>query len=141
MLTLPAMARAIIEAQPRHAQNDHVFPASRGSGPARNWSWAKIALDAKLNGMRAWTVHDLRRTARSLLSRAGVSVDTAERVLGHALPGVRGIYDRHGYAAEKQAALERLARLIDSIIHSRGNSREDWERIDTNGIEREYIAV
>ena len=66
--------------------------------------------------MAAWRRQDLRRTARSLMSRAGVSSDVAERVLGHALPGVRGVYDRHRYLAEKRAALERLAGLIEQII-------------------------
>jgi integrase len=33
-------------------------------------------------------IHDLRRTARSLLSRTGVRPDIAERVLGHAIAGV-----------------------------------------------------
>jgi integrase len=35
-----------------------------------------------------WIVHDLRRTARSLLARASVRPDICERVLGHAIPGV-----------------------------------------------------
>jgi hypothetical protein len=56
--------------------------------------------------MPPWTVHDLRRMARSLMSRAGVQRDHAERVLGHAIPGVEGIYDRHSYDAD---ALRRLA--------------------------------
>jgi integrase len=59
--------------------------------------------------MAHWTLHDLRHTARSLMSRAGVSADIAERVLGHKIPGVRGVYDRHEYATEKRDALERLA--------------------------------
>jgi hypothetical protein len=53
------------------------------------------------------------------LSRAGVAPDVSERVLGHAIPGVRGIYDRHSFADEKAGALARLAALIDSIVHPR----------------------
>jgi hypothetical protein len=37
-----------------------------------------------------WTLHDLRRTARSLMSRAGIDQHTAERVLGHAIPAWLG---------------------------------------------------
>ena len=51
-----------------------------------------------------WTLHDLRRTARSLMSRAGVPSDHAERCLGHVLPGIRGTYDRHEYLNEKRRA-------------------------------------
>jgi len=61
-------------------------------------------------------IHDLRRTARSLMSRAGVRPDVAERVLGHALQGVEGIYDRHCYSDEKAAALATLAALVDRIL-------------------------
>ena len=42
--------------------------------------------------------------------------DIAERVLGHVIAGVRGVYDRHEYLAEKRDGLERLARLVDQII-------------------------
>jgi integrase len=45
--------------------------------------------------MPAWTMHDLRRTARSLLARAGVGDQVAERVLGHAIAGVQDVYNRH----------------------------------------------
>ena len=71
--------------------------------------------------MEPWTLHDLRRTARSLMSRAGVQPHIAERVLGHVQPGVAGIYDRHSYRDEKADALQRLAGLIDGIIDRREN--------------------
>ena len=37
--------------------------------------------------------------------------------MGHAIPGVEGVYDRHSYRDEKADALRRLAALIDSIVH------------------------
>jgi hypothetical protein len=55
------------------------------------------------------------------MSRAGVNSDIAERCLGHALPGVRGIYDRHKYEVEMLAAYERLATLIESIVNPTPN--------------------
>jgi integrase len=61
-------------------------------------------------------LHDLRRTSRTLLSRAGVAPDTAERCLGHAIVGVRATYDRHEYQSEKAAAFEALAALIERIV-------------------------
>ena len=41
----------------------------------------------------------------------------AERVLGHAIGGVEGIYDRHSYATEKADALRKLAALIERIVN------------------------
>ena len=43
--------------------------------------------------------------------------DIGERVLGHAIPGVDGMYDRHSYRDEKADALLRLAALAETIMH------------------------
>jgi integrase len=72
---------------------------------------------ARASHVTGWTLHDLRRTARSLLSRSGVDADTAERCLAHAIRGVRGTYDRHRYMDEKACAFEALAAMIDRILH------------------------
>jgi integrase len=77
--------------------------------------------DPRAEPLPNWTQHDLRRTARSLMSRAGVAPDTAERCLGHVIGGVRGTYDRYEYHAEKKQAFEALAALIERIINPREN--------------------
>jgi len=64
-----------------------------------------------------WRVHDLRRTARSLLSRAGIAADIGERCLGHALPGIRGTYDHYDYQPEMRRAYDALAALIERIAN------------------------
>jgi integrase len=63
-----------------------------------------------------WAIHDLRRTARSLMSPAGVDPDHAERALGHTIGGVRGVYDHHDFRDEKRAAFEALAARVDHIL-------------------------
>jgi hypothetical protein len=50
------------------------------------------------------------------MSRADVRPDIAERVLGHAIAGVAGTYDRHRYDEQKADALNRLASLIETIV-------------------------
>jgi integrase len=120
-LQLPKQAVAIIKAQPRFTGNGYVFAATRGDGPLNGFDKRKRAFD-KACGVTGWTLHDLRRCARSLMSRAGVRPDIAERVLGHAIGGVEGVYDRHTYDAEKAHALRALAALIEKIvIPPRGN--------------------
>jgi hypothetical protein len=49
------------------------------------------------------------------MSRAGVNADHAERCLGHKIPGVRGVYDRYEFLAEKKHAYEALAAEIERI--------------------------
>jgi integrase len=78
-----------------------------------HFSKAKRDLDQKLGDVPSWVLHDLQRSARSLMSRAGVRPDIAERALGHAIAGVEGVYDRHVYSDEKADALNRLAGLGD----------------------------
>jgi integrase len=63
-----------------------------------------------------WTLHDLRRTARSIMSRAGVSSEIGERVIGHAQGGVNAVYDRYSYTVEKRQALEALAGQVARIL-------------------------
>jgi integrase len=87
------------------------------------FSWLKDRL-AKNSGTSGWTLHDLRRTARSLMSRAGVPSDHAERCLGHVIPGVRGVYDQHKYAGEMLAAYEALDKLLTRILKPSANVTE-----------------
>jgi integrase len=95
--------------------------AGRADTHFSGYSKAKRAFDARLPNLPQWQLHDCRRTARSLMARAGVRPDIAERVMGHAIAGVEGVYDRHSYAAEKADALARLAALIDGIVNPREN--------------------
>ena len=112
---------------PRDIENSgFVFSSDGGKRPFGGFSKAKAAVDATLAKVRRqdgravmprWVYHDLRRSARSLMSRAGVPNDHAERVLGHVIAGVRGIYDRYQYRQEKLDALEKLAALVERILH------------------------
>jgi integrase len=91
------------------------FSLDGGHSALSNVDKPKAQLDTA-SGVTGWTLHDLRRTARSLMSRAGVPSDHAERCLGHVIGGVRGVYDRYEYRDEKADAYMKLARLIDRIV-------------------------
>ncbi len=77
----------------------------------------------RLCGFADWRIHDLRRSVRTgmsgLKTPAGhrVGADIAERVLGHVIGGVRGIYDRYAYLDEKREALELWAARIGEIVN------------------------
>jgi len=115
---LSRAALAIIERQPRIADVPFIF--TTGKRPLRGVWRMKASLD-EATGVTGWIMHDLRRTARSLLSRCGVSDNVAERCLGHVIGGVRGIYDRHRYQAEMLSAYEALAAQIERIVHPQAN--------------------
>jgi integrase len=113
VIPLSTAAQEIIAAQPALA-GDFVFSAD-GSHALGNFAARKAEFD-KLCGVSGYVLHDLRRTARTLLSRAGVAADVAEMCLGHVLTGVRAVYDRHAYEAEKRHAFEALAAMIERIV-------------------------
>lgn len=66
--------------------------------------------------MAHFTVHDLRRTCRSLLAAQGTPGHVAERCLNHKLKGVEGIYDRYDYFDERKDACNRLSIIIFNVI-------------------------
>jgi integrase len=109
---LPKPALDIIDAMPRACP--FVF-TNDGKAAIGGGVTFKAALQ-KASGTCGWSLHDLRRTSRSLMSRAGVPPDHAEHVLGHLLPGIRRVYDRHQYYDEKRIALQKLAGIIDHIV-------------------------
>jgi len=127
---LSKAALALIDAQPKLDDCDYVFP-SRAKTPYSGYGRGKANLDkavlaamktqakkgAKVEPLPNWTLHDLRRTAKTLMVRAGVRPDISERVLGHVIAGVEGTYDRHSYAEEKRDALEKLAAMIERILN------------------------
>jgi integrase len=116
-LPLPQIALDIINSRPCFTDNPYVFPG-RANKHYHSFSSGKEELEAKMpDNMPQWGLHDLRRTARSLMARAGVRDDHAERVLGHAIRGVEGVYNRHEYKQENEQALKALAKMIESILN------------------------
>lgn len=113
-LKLPKLALDTIEARPQIKGNPFVF-AGRGDKAFNSFSDGKEQMQEKVP-IAPWVIHDLRRTARSLMARAGVRSDIAERALGHVIQGVEGIYDRHGYLEEKAQALAAVASLVERIL-------------------------
>jgi integrase len=127
---LSKAALAVIEAQPKIDDCDYIF-ASRAGTPFSGFAKSKTKLDkavfatlkaqakkgTKVEPLPNWTLHDVRRTAKTLMVRAGVRPDISERVLGHVIAGVEGTYDRYSYAEEKRDALEKLAAMIERILN------------------------
>jgi len=116
---LSVAAQAVLARVPSLAGCDFVF-STDGRSAINGFSYFKKRFDAQC-GVSGWTLHDLRRTSRSLMSRAGVNSDHAERCLGHVIGGVRETYDRYEFHTEKQHAYEALAAQIDRIINPRDN--------------------
>jgi len=97
---------------------EYLFPAPTREGfmdPPQK----AVVLVRETSGIADFRLHDIRRTVRTRLPGLGVSPDTAERVLGHALQGMRRVYDQHDYLPETRPALEAWGRELDRIHQSK----------------------
>ena len=112
----PQVVEWLQELKIRACGSDYVFPARRESKQKRfahvspDTTWR--ALHELPHGLEAFTVHDLRRTSRSLMADIGVPFDVAEKILGHKLPGVAHVYDRGNSREQQRLALNRLAQTL-----------------------------
>jgi integrase len=117
VVPLSSGAQAVLAKLP---SDGFIFSTTGGVKPITAFWKFKEDFD-KTVPLPRWTLHDLRRTARSLMSRAGVPTDHAERCLGHVIGGVRGVYDRHEYLEEKRQGFEALAGLAERIVNPQPN--------------------
>lgn len=119
------------ELKVRSLDSDYVFPNRRASKMPHmgkdtlNRAISKlfgrepgraVQPENKMGDLEHFTVHDLRRTCRSLLASIGIPGYVAERCLNHALKGVEGIYNRHDYFDERRDALNKLALKLAPLM-------------------------
>lgn len=113
VVPLSRLAQEVLASVPRIEGVSHVF-AGRGDVAMSGFNKRKAALVAAAGV--DFALHDLRRTARTGLSRLRVPFEVAERCLGHVQGGVAAHYDHHAYLAEKRGALEAWARHVESLF-------------------------
>jgi hypothetical protein len=70
--------------------------------------------------LQRWTLHDLRRTVRTGMSKLGVKPHVAELVLNHVAhrSGVVGIYDHHDYQPEIAEALAKWEAHLLGVLNA-----------------------
>ena len=138
-ITIPLPAATIPWFEELHIRacgSDYLFPSRRASkrrsyisDDTLNHALAKL-FGLKVDGNKQpynnmfsnvevahFTIHDLRRTCRSLLAAQGTPGHVAERCLNHKLKGVEGIYNRHDYLDERRDALTKLSEQLAPIIN------------------------
>lgn len=98
--------------------SDYVLPARKMQTrfvPHVHEGTLSTALGKVRHGLERFTVHDLRRTARTHLEALGTPPHVAERCLNHKVTGVEGVYNRHDYFEERRDALCKWANLLDEL--------------------------
>ncbi|MCK1284062.1 integrase family protein [Bradyrhizobium sp. 44] len=114
---------AVIDPLLKRSNSPFVFEGRHHNRPMGGFSDLKAKLDAITGDAVAhWTLHDLRRTSRSLMQRLGVPLEVRRACSNHAAGGIDGVYDRHAFDVEKAEAFQKLADQIDRIV-SRQSSK------------------
>jgi integrase len=92
---------------------------SLGDGHLKNQRARTRKREAVLPGLSfQFQAHDIRRTASTNMTKAGVRRDDVSKVLNHVDRGARAtkVYDRYEYDVEKRAALEAWGRKLHAIL-------------------------
>jgi len=102
-----------------------IFPSRMADSKTGHITTAAVSQQVRFSrhyGIPKWTPHDLRRTARTHMSRLRIPREHAEAVLNHAKGGMVKVYDQYEFDAEKKDALQawetELLRLATHSITS-----------------------
>jgi integrase len=131
VVPLSNAAVELLRGLPVFPRGDYVFTTTSGRKPINGFSKVKSRIDKETlkrrteNGIKEniadWTLHDLRRTAATLMAEHGVLPHILSAILGHSgavavssMPSalVTKIYNRYAYLDEKRSALEDWAQFI-----------------------------
>jgi len=123
---LPALALKFLkELHIRANGSEYLFPNRRAhkakqrfahmSPDTINTALKKLFTQEKMP-IEHFTIHDLRRTCRSLLASLKVPDHVAERCMNHKLKGVIGTYNRYDYLAERSEAFGQLSILLEPVL-------------------------
>ncbi|KWC29778.1 alpha/beta hydrolase [Burkholderia ubonensis] len=134
-LRVPLVGRAdaIVRRRRERYGKGWLFPAERGGhmeqkvfGQAVHfhmpYSETRPEQDRPRLPVAHWAPHDLRRTARTMLAALGCPYEIGEAIIGHTLPGVGGIYNRHSYDAERRHWLVKLDEKLEAVTQAHQTS-------------------
>ena len=115
---------------PRRNDTDLLFPCRMSlERPISGWSKFKKELG---DGIAGWTLHDLRRTYRSIHGQIGTGSEIAERLINHAAAiqtDVEAIYDRWHYVPQMRYAVDGFEEHFISLPKKKNDAIQrcfDW---------------
>jgi integrase len=109
---LPKAALALL---PKRTHDDDFIFGVVPDRPFRSFRRLKDKISAAA-GFSTWRFHDLRRTMKTRMAKAGVPRLHSEQCLGHTIKGIEAVYDAYDYLPEKRHAYQVLAAHIQGIV-------------------------
>lgn len=122
LVPLSPQALAILTPLPR--QGDYLFSSTGGMTPISGFSKFKKKLDKLLVALAEegftpvdpFTIHDLRRTAGTLMGMLAINRFVQDRVMNHVDNSLQGRYDRWAYLPEKRDALDKIGQYLETLV-------------------------
>jgi integrase len=114
-IPVTAAMRSVLTSQPRGTV-ELVFPSPRRKSEASFSGWTQLIAGAVERSGVDFRLHDLRRTARTLMSRLGVDESAAELAIGHTRGGLIGLYNRDLAWNARKDAFERVSAHIAQLV-------------------------
>jgi integrase len=108
-LPLTPRIRAVLDSIPRIVGCPFVF-----GHRLTHWSKSKPKID-KATGVKDWQLRDIRRTVSTGMQRLGIAPDVIDAVQAHTMTGIKRVYQRHHYRAEKLRALEVWGEFVNKL--------------------------
>jgi integrase len=126
LVPLPAQAKELFaDLRKLAGRSPYVLPSLEGridkpmSDTSLNWALWQLTRKRKGNpallSIPHFTLHDFRRAGSTLLHANGYVSDVIEKALGHTIKGVRGVYNKATYAAERRDMLQFWANYLDGL--------------------------
>lgn len=119
---IPEVVPLLKEAMAQSLSKRHLFTQDRVPSPLESNAVLSMPYAVRRNAerrygvkMEHWSMHDLRKTARTNFSSL-TDLHVAEVMLGHSLKGMQGVYDRHLYIEEQAAAYKKWWDRLQQIV-------------------------
>ena len=107
----------VLEQVPRASK--YIFPSHSEKGTVFNgWGKSKARIDAELENVDPFTLHDLRRTFATSHAKIGTPIHVTEKLLNHVsgtISGVAAVYNRHSYLDEMREAIDQYDDYLASL--------------------------
>ncbi|MEN9430267.1 MAG: hypothetical protein RJA86_1126 [Pseudomonadota bacterium] len=99
--------------------SDYIFPSRNTLNKPISDNALNQAIQTMDLDIRAFVIHDFRRTASTLLHEAGFNSDWVEKCLAHEQKGVRGVYNKAEYLTQRREMMQWWANFVDTQAVSR----------------------
>ncbi|HGJ5883040.1 site-specific integrase, partial [Arsenophonus sp.] len=122
---IPAAKELIKAAKKLNDDSDYLFTDSKGKPLSiGGHTFFITALNKKMalkfENFTHWSIHDLRKTMRTGVAEL-TQPHVVEIMLGHKLPGVWQVYDKHTYLEEQRESYERWWNKVNQIVYPSPN--------------------